>query len=92
MQYQGTRIANASFPSRKQVHATKPAGGGSDLYHVVAGIPLKRKGIPGKKKPAAKSGRFIQICVNFNQFPFLPLTARFFGVKPIIFGFFDVQL
>jgi|GEM_PF-2741995 hypothetical protein len=34
--------------------ATKHAGGGSDLYHGVAGIPVNRKTFPGKKKPAAK--------------------------------------
>jgi hypothetical protein len=53
MQNEGIRTANTPFPSRKQAPATKHAGGGSDMYHVVAGIPLKRKTIPGKKKPAA---------------------------------------
>jgi hypothetical protein len=48
---------SSSSPITKPILATKQAGKSSDLYHVVAGIPLKRKTILGKKKPAASHGR-----------------------------------
>jgi hypothetical protein len=83
LQYQGTRIANAPFPSRKPAPATQPAGGGSDLCHIVAGIPLKRKAFTGKKKPAVKKSRLARHKAMFDYFSLSPLTARFLGRWPL---------
>ena len=55
------------------------AGGGSDLCRRSGRFALKRKAIPRKKKPTAKSGQFSCDKGSSRCFPLDPLAARLIG-------------